>query len=157
MPPLRLHNDKTPCGLHEDCPYGAMLSGDGFSARLYILAELFAACGRTLSRRFFRRKLVRELPVLSRMHKRPYHQKHSQRYERYAQHLPEIHSISGDHFVFRRHLDVLDIFYQESRKENPDEEYSRDEPRAFLGVSLPVHPHQQGEKEEIAERLIEPG
>ena len=150
MSPLRLHNDKTPCGLHEDCPYGVMLSGDGFSARRFIPADLFAACGRAFSRRLFRREPVGEFPVLSRMRKRPNHQKHSQRYERYAQHLSEIHSISSDHFVFRRDLDVLDIFYQESRKEYPDEEYSRDEPRTFLGVSFPVHPHQQGEKEEIA-------
>ena len=111
-------------------------------------------CFYSISCLFLIGKPVGEGKVLSGLGQCPDYEDNTNQNERYAEHLTEVHAVSGNHFVFRLHLYVLYIFYKEARQENSYEEHTGNEPRALFCVLFPIHPHQKTEKSEIAECFI---
>ncbi len=74
--------------------------------------------------------------------------------EWYAEKLSLVEPPFGTHLNFPRHLDIFHIFYYESGSESHEEENSCHKPRAYFSDYLPIHPHQENEKEQMASCLI---
>ena len=51
-----------------------------------------------------------------------------------AEHLPHVHAVFRNHFIFRGNLHVFYIFDDEPREEDADKKHSGDEIRAFFGI-----------------------
>lgn len=59
-------------------------------------------------------EMIREGEMLAWMRHGPNHQTHSEKNERDAEHLSDIHAVVGNHLILALHLDILYVFNEKT-------------------------------------------